>query len=48
MIASAQLTNTKVFSFIAVLVLKLLSRKDLFIEKLTDLLTEKTRETVKK
>ena len=31
MIASTQITNTEVFAFIAVLVLKLLSRKVLFI-----------------
>ena len=31
MIASTQITNTEVFAFIAVLVLKLLSRKILFI-----------------
>ena len=40
-IASTQITNTEIFTFIAVLVFKLLSRKVLFI-------TEKTIETVKK
>ena len=32
-IASAQITNTKIFAFIAVLVFKLLSRKILFINR---------------
>ena len=41
MIASTQITNTKIFEFIAVLVFKLLSRKVLFI-------TDKTIATVKK
>ena len=40
MTASTQLTNTEIFTFIAVLVFKLLSRKVLFI-------TEKTIPTVK-
>ena len=33
MIASAQVTNTEIFTFIAVLAFKLLSRKVLFINK---------------
>ena len=33
MIASAQVTNTEIFAFIAVLVFNLLSRKVLFINK---------------
>ena len=33
MIASTQIANTKIFTFIAVLVLKLLSRKVLFINR---------------
>ena len=32
MIASTQITNTEIFAFIAVLVLKLVSRKVLFIK----------------
>ena len=39
-IASSQITNTKIVTFIALLVFKLLSRKVLFIK-------EKTTETVK-
>ena len=35
MIASTQITNTKTFAFIVVLVLKLLSRKALFINRTT-------------
>ena len=35
MFASTQITNTKSFAFIAVLVVKLLSRKVLFIKKKT-------------
>ena len=41
MIASTEITNTKIFAFITALVFKLLSRKPLFK-------TEKTIETVKK
>ena len=41
MIASAQITNTEIFAFVAVLVFKLLSRKVLFIKR-------KKMETVKK
>ena len=41
MIASTHITNTEIFALIAVLVFKLLNRKDLFINK-------KTIETVKK
>ena len=33
MIASAQITHTEIFAFIAVLVVKLLSRKGLFKQK---------------
>ena len=33
MIASAQITNSEIFAFIAVLAFKLLSRKDLFINR---------------
>ena len=33
MIAAAQITNTEIFAFVAVLVFKLLSRKILFINK---------------
>ena len=33
MIASAQITNTEIFTYIAALVLKLLSRKVLFINR---------------
>ena len=33
MIASTQLTNTETFAFIAVLTLKLLGRKNLFINR---------------
>ena len=33
MIASTQITNTEVFALIAVLVFKLLSHKDLFIDR---------------
>ena len=33
MIASTQITNTEIFAFITVLVFKLLSRKDLFINR---------------
>ena len=33
MIASAQITNTEIFAFLAVLVFKLLSRKVLFVNK---------------
>ena len=33
MIAPTQITNTEIFAFIAVLVFKLLSRKDLFINR---------------
>ena len=42
MIASTQITNTEIFAFIAVQVLKLLSRKVLFIK------TKGNIETVKK
>ena len=42
MIASTQITNTEIFAFIAVLVLKLVSRKVLFIK------TKGNIETVKK
>ena len=41
MIASTQISNTKIFAFIVVLVFKLLSRKILFINR-------KTTQTVKK
>ena len=41
MIASTQITNTEIFTFIAVLVFKLLIRKALFISR-------KEMETVKK
>ena len=41
MIAPTQVTNTEIFAFIAIVVLKLLSRKVLFINR-------KTIETVKK
>ena len=33
MISSTQITNTEIFAFITVLVFKLLSRKDLFINR---------------
>ena len=42
MITSTQTTNTEIFAFISVLVLKLLSRKVLFTNR------KKTIETVKK
>ena len=41
MIASTQITNTEIFTFISVLVFKLFTREVLFI-------TEKTIETIKK
>ena len=33
MIASTQIKNTEIFAFIAAVILKLLSRKDLFINR---------------
>ena len=33
MIASTPITNTEILSFIAILVFKLLSRKDLFVKR---------------
>ena len=41
MIASTQLTNTETFAFIAVLTLKLFSRKNLFINRKDKIKTDK-------